>query len=134
MNKDYDYLPRTTPESAGIPTSLISAWLHHFERNHVEIHNMMIAMNGKIICSVHNHPYREDIPHIIHSLTKAFTNTAVAKAYSEDLISLSDKVVDFFQDDGDDYLPTEPTDNLLKMTIEDLITMRSGHGREISGS
>lgn len=134
MYMDYDHLPRTAPESVGIATSQISALLNRFEKNNVEIHNMMIAVDGEIIHSVNYHPYREDIPHMIHSLTKAFTNTAVAKAYSEGLLSLSDHVIDFFKDCEEDYLPENPHENLLEMTIEDLITMRSGHGREISGS
>lgn len=129
--KGYKHLPRSTPEAEGISSSQIVELLNAMELNGIELHNMMIAVNGKIIFKACNYPYREDIPHIIHSMTKAFTNTAVAKAYSEGLIKLSDKVVSFFEDE---YLPENPSQNLLDMTIENLITMRCGHNREISGS
>lgn len=132
--KEYKHLTRSTPEAEGISSYQLVELLDGMELNNIELHNIMVAVNGKIIFEGCNYPYREDIPHIIHSMTKAFTNTAVAKAYSEGLLKLSDKVVSFFEDEAEQYLPDNPSQNLLDMTVEDLITMRCGHNREISGS
>lgn len=130
----YQYLPRSTPEKAGLDGLTFHHLLKKLEENKVEVHNMMVTVGGKVVFSYYNEPYQEDRPHILHSLTKLFTNTAVAQAQAEGYINLSDKVISFFEDEADKYLPENISDNLKAMTIEDLITMRCGHNREISGS
>lgn len=131
---NYEYLPRSTPEFEGVSREYYHELLKHLKQNDVEVHNLYSTINGKVVFTFDNLPYSNDRPHILHSLTKLFTNTAVAQANQEGLINLTDKVVSFFEDDSDIKLPDDLTENAKAMTIEDLITMRSGHDREISGS
>ena len=61
---------------------------------------------------------------------KAFTACAVGLALDGRLIHLDDKVVSFFPE----YRPDTVDGKLAAMTVEDLLTMRSGHGEETSGA
>jgi CubicO group peptidase (beta-lactamase class C family) len=75
-------------------------------------------------------PYRADRIHMTHSLTKSVSVCGVGFALAEKRFGLDDKVISFFPE----FLPAKVDDNLAAMTIEDLLTMRTGHARETSGS
>lgn len=128
----YEHLLRIKPEQVGIDPYYIYNLVKDLELDEVEIHNLMIAVEGNVIFELSNYPYSPEIPHIIHSMTKTFTNTAVAKAFTDGLIKLDDKVMDYF--DSNIISTNKTFDNLSKMTIENLISMRSGHNRSISGN
>ena len=53
---------------------------------------------------------------------RAFTSCPVGFAVQEGLISLDEKLVDAFADD----LPEEVSENLVKATVKDLLTMCLG--------
>jgi CubicO group peptidase (beta-lactamase class C family) len=56
--------------------------------------------------------------------------SGVGIALDEGRFSLDDKVVSFFPD----HLPPDPSPNLRAMTVRDLLTMRTEHDHETSGS
>ena len=58
----------------------------------------------------------------VYSASKSFTSCAVGFAVQEGLISLEEKLVDAFADD----LPEEVSENLVKATVKDLLTMCLG--------
>ena len=130
LSTSYQHLPRSLPEKEGIQSGRILRLLNTFEEEGYELHSMMIAVNGKVITECHNLPYGPEYPHILHSLTKCFTNTAVGIAYSKGLLHLEDRVIDYFPED----IPSDPGENLSQMRILDLITMRSGQSRGIGGN
>ena len=130
LSTSYQHLPRSLPEKEGIQSGRILRLLNTFEEEGYELHSMMIAVNGKVITECHNLPYGPEYPHILHSLTKCFTNTAVGIAYSKGLLHLEDRVIDYFPED----IPSDPGENLSQMRIWDLITMRSGQSRGIGGN
>jgi CubicO group peptidase (beta-lactamase class C family) len=66
----------------------------------------------------------------MHSVAKSFTACAIGMALAEGRFALSDKVVGFFPE----YVPANPGEYLAAMTVEDLLTMRTGHAEETSGS
>lgn len=127
---NYQHLEHATPKSAGVPSKLILDFLNGCEANRVELHNVIIVKDGKIIFEGHAQPYAADIPHYVHSMTKAFTNTAAGIAYSQGLLKLEDKVVSFFPE----HVPEHLTEFQKEMTVKDLITMRSGMDEDINGS
>ena len=71
-------------------------------------------------------PFDETTPHLMHSLSKSFTSTAVGLAIEEGHLSLNDPVISFFPDDT----PADPSWQLKAMRIRDLITMTTGHRKE----
>ena len=93
-----------------------------------DLHSIMIVKDGKV---VKEHWMGEGAPdklHILNSVSKTFTSTAVGLAIAEGRLSLSDKVVDLFPD----KLPTEVSDNLKKVEVRHLLTMSGGHDTEPS--
>ena len=93
-----------------------------------DLHSIMIVKDGKV---VKEHWMSEGAPdklHILNSVSKTFTSTAVGLAIAEGKLSLSDKVVDLFPD----KLPTEVSDNLKKVEVRHLLTMSGGHDTEPS--
>jgi CubicO group peptidase (beta-lactamase class C family) len=65
-------------------------------------------------------------PHILNSVSKTFTASAVGFAVAEGRLKVTDKVISFFPD----KLPAEVSENLKKLEIRHLLTMTSGHDVE----
>lgn len=117
------------PEDAGIDSELLLNFLNEVEKTGSEIHGIMFLVHGNVIFEAYSAPYERDIPHIMHSFTKCLTNMAVGLAYSEGLVELDAPILE--------YLPeyAKGANTYLKaVTIENLITMRSGQQRSIGGN
>ena len=92
----------------------------------IQLHSIMIVKNGEVLLERWFNGESAEKPHLMHSVSKTFTATAIGLAISEGKLNLTDKVVSFFPD----QLPTEPSENLNAMTIRDLLTMTCGHDTE----
>ena len=57
---------------------------------------MMLLRHGRVIAESWWHPYAPEKPHMLFSLSKSFTATAVGLAVGEGRLSLDDKVISFF--------------------------------------
>ncbi len=126
MNKE---LIGSYPEAEGMASEFLINFLNEAEKTGSEIHGIMFLMHGKVIFEAYNAPYAKKIPHIMHSFTKCLTNMALGLAYSRGLVALEAPVLT--------YLPeyAEGANEYLRaVTIEDLITMRSGQQRGIGGN
>jgi CubicO group peptidase (beta-lactamase class C family) len=66
----------------------------------------------------------------MHSVAKSFTSVAIGLALEEGALHLDDKVISFFPS----QLPAIVDDKLAAMTVEDLLTMRTGQAAETSGA
>ena len=73
-------------------------------------------------------PYDAKTPHVLYSLSKSFTSTAVGLAVAEGKLSLDDEVLKFFPEEA----PAEPSANLRAMRVRDLLRMSTGHQTEAS--
>ncbi|GFN31738.1 hypothetical protein PCURB6_19980 [Paenibacillus curdlanolyticus] len=116
-------LPRTTPEEAGIPSRAIEAFIDQLAQDQFEAHGFMIVRHGRVAAEGWWKPYSPELPHLVFSITKSFTSTAVGFAVQEGLLSLEDRVASFFPDE----LPSSPSDRLLAMTVQHLLAMATGH-------
>ena len=94
----------------------------------LDVHSVMIVKDGNVIFSRWQSQGVDSVPHVLHSVSKTFTATAVGMAIAEGKMALTDKIVDFFPD----KLPAEVSDNLKAMTVRDLLTMSCGHDEEPS--
>jgi len=86
----------------------------------------MIIRNGKKVSEGWWTPYSRETPHVMHSLSKSFTSTAIGLLVQESKLSLNDKVLSFFPE----YAPEKPTWQWQQMRIRDLLTMNTGHIEE----
>lgn len=120
-----DPLPRSTPEAQGVPSRLVEQFLKDLEAlKDADTHSVIIQRHGVQIVQAHFKPYRGDYPHILYSLSKTFTATAVGFAVQEGLLSLDDRLLDLFADKA---LPVPLRNGRLStLTIRHLLTMQSG--------
>jgi len=121
-----DGLQRTSPESQGVPSAAVNRLLDSFAEKELELHSIMILRRGKVVAEGWWQPYRADDTHMLFSLSKSFTSTAIGFAVEEGLISLDDLVCDFFAD----KLPDQVGPNLAQMRIRHLLTMSAGHDQD----
>ena len=88
-----------------------------------DLHSVMVLQHGKVLEEKQIAP---DTAHIMNSVSKTFTSTAVGFAIHEGLLSLEDKIVDIFPES----VPENPQERLADITIRNLLTMNCGHGKD----
>src|SRR5262250_809160 len=86
----------------------------------------MLLRHGHVVAEGWWSPYDAQSPHVLFSLSKSFTSTAVGLAISEGKLSLDDQVLKFFPEDA----PAEPSANLKAMLVRDLLRMATGNQTE----
>ena len=114
MRKEF---PRTTPEAVGIPSASIEWLLDRLEEGWTEPHGLMIMRHGKVCAEGWWAPYATGIRHGLQSHTKTYAATAVGIAYTEGLLKLTDRIVDIFPDE----IPENPSENLKKLTLREVL-------------
>ena len=119
-------LPRSTPERQGIPSSAILAFVARADSEIDAMHSFMLVRHGYVVAEGWWSPYDSSTPHMLYSLSKSFTSTAVGLAIAEGKLSLDDQVMKFFPDE----VPAQPSVNLQSMRVRDLLRMATGHDRE----
>lgn len=119
-------LPTSTPEAEGILSSAILDFIDAVEQHEHPldaVHSLMLLRHGKVIAEGWWAPYGRDLPHMLYSLSKSFTSSAIGFAVDEGLLGLDDPVLSFFPDDA----PEHPSNNLKAMTVRHLLSMNTGH-------
>lgn len=125
-----DDLPRAAPESKGVDPQAVLDFLFEVAAAHLELNSFMLYRDGAVVAEAWWWPYRADLIHMMHSLTKSVTVGAVGWALADALFRLDDKVVSFYPRE----LPAQVSDNLAAMTVKDLLTMQTGHDHQTSGA
>ena len=88
----------------------------------VDIHSVMVLRHGKVIGEIYPQPFAPQYRHTVYSVSKTFTAAAVGIAISENRLRLTDRVAAFFPE----LLPDSISLRLAQITVDDLLTMRSG--------
>ncbi|MBF8184265.1 serine hydrolase [Nonomuraea sp. K274] len=117
-------------DRATIDLRPVRAFLQELAKRDMRLHSLLVHWRGRTMLDLWQWPHEPDLKHKLHSATKSFTGTAVGFAEAEGLLGLDDPVVSFF----DGRLPAVPSENLSRMRVRDLLTMRTGHGRGLSGA
>lgn len=111
-----------TPEEVGVSSHEIQAFIDECIEKGRELHSMTVIRHGKIACEIYRDPFKPEHRHMMYSVSKSFTSTAIGFAVDEGYLTVDTRFVDIFPeartDKEDEYLE--------EMTIEDLLTMRSG--------
>ncbi len=119
-------LPRSTPEEQGVSSKAVLAFVEAADSKIEAMHSFMLVRHGHVIAEGWWGPYDAGTPHVMWSLSKSFTSTAVGMAIADGKLSLSDEVLKFFPEDA----PKEPSANLKLMRVSDLLRMSTGHQTE----
>lgn len=128
---DFNYLTKQLPRAeAGAKFDKAAArYIEEVIKDESQdIHSIMVIKDGKVIFEKWMSTGNELEPHILNSVSKTFTSTAVGLAISEGKLSLDDKVISFFPD----KLPENLNENVAKMTVRNLLTMNTGHEKDPS--
>jgi len=114
---------RSDPESQGIRSEAILGFLRRIGADALDLHSLMIVKNGHLVAEGAWAPYRMDVPHVMNSLSKSFTSTAIGLAVDEGRLSLDDPVISFFPEEVTPAI----ADNMKELRIRHLLSMTTGH-------
>jgi CubicO group peptidase (beta-lactamase class C family) len=119
-------LPRATPESQGVSSDAILDFLKTANEKVQSMHSVVLVRHGKVILEAWWSPESPEKAHVLWSLSKSFTSTAVGLAVADGKLSIDDPVLKFFPESA----PENPSANLKGMRVRDLLTMATGHQDE----
>ncbi|CAN5316146.1 hypothetical protein BH09GEM1_BH09GEM1_32500 [soil metagenome] len=121
-------LKRSTPEHEGVSSAAIRDFVQAADTSIDAMNSFMLMRHGKVIAEGWWAPYEARVQHVLYSLSKSFTSTAVGLAIAEGKMSLDDPVLKYFPDEA----PAQPSANLRAMRVRDLLRMQTGHQTEPS--
>ncbi len=119
-------LPRSMPEAQGIASSTIHSFVDALEQGHLGVHSFILVRNGHIVADGWWHPYASHLPHMLFSLSKSFTSTAIGLAIAEGRLSLDDPILSFFPS----YVTAEIRDTMGSLLVRHLLSMSTGHAED----
>lgn len=119
-------LPRSTPESQGVSSKAVLAFVQAVNTQITELHSYMLVRHGQVVAEGWWKPYAPTYPHMLFSLSKSFTSTAVGLAVAERRLSVEDTVLSFFPE----FAPKKVSPNLAAMRVKHLLSMVTGHAAD----
>jgi CubicO group peptidase (beta-lactamase class C family) len=124
-----DGLLRAAPSARGVDADAIAAWLDDVEAAGLDLHAFMLYRHDSVVAEAWRWPFRADRLRNLHSVAKSFCACAIGLAIDEGHFRLDDRVLAFFPE-----VKVDPNGPHAAMTVEDLLTMRTGHAGETSGA
>jgi CubicO group peptidase (beta-lactamase class C family) len=120
-------LPRSTPAEQGVDATGIDAFIAAVAPlEGVELHSLMVVRHGSVVAERWWHPYAANAPHLLYSLSKSFTSTALGFAVTEGRIDLDATVLSYFPE-----FDAQITDQRSRGTkVRHVASMASGHADE----
>lgn len=120
----------STPEEQGMDSELLAKAVGFAMEEDFSAHSMLVIRNGYIVADAYFYPFTPDTKHDIASCTKSFTSTLIGIAIAKNHIkSAQQPVLGFFPG----HSIANVDQNKREMTLEDLLTMRTGlawHGKD----
>src|SRR5262245_33452264 len=93
-------LPRSSPEAQGVSSAAILSFIEAADNSIDSLHSFMLLRHGHVVAEGWWSPYDAQSPHVLFSLSKSFTSTAIGLAISEGKLSVDDEVLKFFPGDA----------------------------------
>jgi CubicO group peptidase (beta-lactamase class C family) len=128
-----DQWPRAAPAEQGLAPERLEALVGRIRAGTVRnIHSLLVVRHGWLVLEEYFNGHGPDELHMLQSVSKSVTSALVGIAVEEGLIrGVDEPVVDFFPGlaDKPDLDPRRE-----RMTVEDLLTMRSGTDYHERGS
>lgn len=120
-------LEQSPPSAHGVAAQAVESFLDAVESMPgVELHSLMVPRRGVLVAAGWWRPYRPDGLHLLYSLSKSFTSSALGIAAGEGLVSLDDPVVAYFPE-----LDREVSDaRTRRILVRHLAAMASGHAAD----
>lgn len=118
MQISYSY-----PTEFGIPNRSIVSFMKRLENHKVSMHSILMLYKDQIICESHYAPLKKDDLHRMFSISKSVTAIAIGLLIDEGLLQLDDFICDYFPE----YLSDKTHPWVKRMTIRDMLMMRTCH-------
>ena len=115
------YFKTVTPEEAGISSEKVVDFLKTLDSYQFCTHDVIMARGDKIFAEVYYKPFDRNFKHRMYSVSKSFVSVALGMAVEEGLLSLSDKMIQFFPE----YVPSDVDEWMKETTIRDMLTMET---------
>ncbi len=119
-------LSRSSPEAEGVASQGILAFLDAVAASKHEFHSFVLVRHGRVVAEGWWAPYGPRFNHMLYSLSKSFTSTAMGLAVSEGRLKVTDSVTSFFPDE----LPEKVSEHLAGLQVRHLLTMSVGHAQD----
>lgn len=116
------FLSRSTPESVGIPSRILTETLEELKKL-TALNSLMVLRHGHVCAEGWWKPYSPEIPHMLFSLSKSFTSSAIGILQGERGLDLQTPLYTFFPEAEKSI--TDP--KMRAVTLRHLLTMSSGH-------
>lgn len=121
-NENKQLVRAKAPECVGISSEAFMKMLKHMEEKEMQYHSIIVVRHGKVAAECYREPFSKDIPHIMYSVSKTVTATALGFAIQEGYLRLDTRFIDVFPE----YSPKKRDERLEKLEIRHLLTMTSG--------
>lgn len=115
-------LVRDVPENQGVSSRRMACFLKELETNGTNVHQVVVAQNGKIICQGAMSPFKNNMWHVTHSMCKTITAMAIGILIKDKKLKLDDKIVKILER----HCMAINRIRMNKITVEHLLTMSSG--------
>lgn len=112
-------IPYSIPERQGLDSLYIKNFITKLEKNQVNIHSLIIMLNNHIITEGYYSPIKHNTLQRMFSITKSFVSIAIGILADRGKINLDDKIANYFKD----KLPKNPSDEIMKLTIRNMLKM-----------
>ncbi len=112
---------KITPESAGISSKSITAFIKRLEKRGACMHSLLFMKGNKIFAEAYWKPFHQDYLHRQYSQTKSFVSIAVGLLEEEGKLSLDDKIIDYFPE----KIEKEAHPYLQQQTIREMLMMKT---------
>ena len=91
-------IERVKPQTVGVSPKGIINFLDSIIEKQINLHSFMLLRHGKVVAEGYYRPFNKEYVHNIFSVSKSVTSAAIGIAIGEGLITLEDRVIDFFEE------------------------------------
>lgn len=119
-------LPRSRPSEQGVDATGIDGLLDAVAAAGIELHSLMVLRHGSVIAEGWWAPYTADRQHLLYSLSKSFTSTAVGLAVADGLLSLDDPVLEHLGE----FAPDDVDERFSRLLVRHALSMATGHEQD----
>jgi len=120
---DMTMLERRLPESEGVESGALEALVAALDDGDLGMHSLMVVRHGQVIAEGWWSPYDAVTAHMMFSVSKSLTATAVGIAEAEGLLSVEEPILNFFPT----YATAAVTRNVAGLQLRHVLSMATGH-------
>ena len=121
-------LPESAPSAQGVDAARVIAFLDAVRDGGIELHSLAVARHGRAVARGWWQPYAADRVHLLYSVSKSLTATAIGFLVQEGRLDLSDPILRHLPDPGRGF-----HERWRHVTVRHCLTMTVGHDQDAWG-